>query len=100
MASSAVHSEAVVLLIFIHCLLFIHCGAIVFGPRFVMQYFVLFLVLPPSRKEKHSWLIDFYCLAVIVIYCFHTMPWVGLWCMNVAFPCHTHLLYVLQQMPK
>ena len=34
-------------------------------------------------------------MAVTVLFLFLMAPWVGLQCLIVAFPCHTHLLYDL-----
>ena len=35
------------------------------------------------------------CLSVFCVLClFLTVPWVGLWSVIVAFPGHTHLLYI------
>ena len=50
-ALAAVHSKAVVLLLLIHCLLLLplFCGGFVFGPCFVVQYLVSFIVLQSSR---------------------------------------------------
>ena len=49
MASAAVRSEAVVLMLLIHCLLLL---PFVFGSCFVVRYLVLFLVLPFSLCER------------------------------------------------
>ena len=38
------------------------CGGSVFGPCFVMQYLVSFLVLQSSSRERESWLPSFSCL--------------------------------------
>ena len=40
------------------------CGAIVFGPSFVMQYFVSSLVLQTSRCGRESWLLCVNCLCL------------------------------------
>ena len=50
MASAAVRSKAVVLLLFIHCLIVVApivCGDLVLCLCFVLQYVVPFLVLQP-----------------------------------------------------
>ena len=55
MASVAVPSKTLVLLLFIHCLLLLIlfvCGGVLVGLCFVLQYFGSFLVLQSSRWKK------------------------------------------------
>ena len=64
-----------------------------------MHYFVSFLVLQSSWRGRESWLLCFACLscifvAVDVLWLFLTVPWVGLQCIIVVFPDHTHLHFV------
>ena len=104
MASAAVHSKAVVLLLlFIVALAPIVCGGFVLGSCFVVQYFVSFLVLQLSHCGRESWLLYFCgilnCHVSVVILClFLTVPWVGLYCVIVAFPGQTH--YFSEQGPN
>ena len=71
-----------------------------FGPCIVVQYFVSFLVLQSSRWEREGWLHNFKfssgCYVAVIVLClFLTVPWVSLWCVIIAFPCHTHLFVFL-----
>ena len=61
MALVAERSGAVVLLLVIH---FYCCTHRFVGvcPRFVVQYFVSFLVLQSPRRGKGTWLLYAYCL--------------------------------------
>ena len=68
-----------------------------FSPCFVMQCLVFFL----SFAISLSWirgpvallqLFSFCHIAVLVLYLFFVVPWVGLRSMIVAFPGHIHLL--------
>ena len=71
------------------------CGS-VFGPCFVMQNVLSVLVLQSSWWGRESWLLYFNCLpdvALSVLWLFLTVPWVGLQCVIVVFPDHTHLLF-------
>ena len=83
-ASAAVHSKAVVLLLFIHCLLLLRLfvGGLVLGLSFVLQYLVSFLVLQSSGRGRESWLLYFCCsechVAVIILLLFLAVLWVGL----------------------
>ena len=54
-----------------------------FGSCSVMQYLVSFLVLQSSRR----------LVAVSVLCLFFPMPWLGMQCVIVVFPGHTHLLF-------
>ena len=64
---------------------------------FVLHYFVSSLVLQPSWTGRESWLLCFHCLThvfftVNVLWLFLTVPWVGLRCVIMVFPDHTHFL--------
>ena len=83
-----------VLLLFIYFVL-IFCGEFVLDPRFVMKYFVTFLVLQSSCCGMEICLLYFYCLLVM----WYTCSWslhrgaMGLSvCVIVAFPVHTDML--------
>ena len=70
-----------------------------FGPCFIMHYLVSFLVLQSSRcgREPAGCLTYlFLCchLSVGVLCIFPTVPWVSLQCATVAFPGHSHLLFM------
>ena len=59
-ASATVRSKAVVLLLFIHCLIVVApivCRDLVLCLCFVLQYVVLFLVLQPSCRGKERELV-------------------------------------------
>ena len=62
-ASAAVRPKAVALLLFVHCLLLLSSfsGDIMFGPCFILQCLVSFLVLQSSRwggeRERERWLL-------------------------------------------
>ena len=61
-----------------------------FGPCFVVQYFVSFLALQPYRC-----LLGLYCLAIFVLCFFLMVSWVGMWCVIVTFHGPTHLLFAI-----
>ena len=93
MASTAVRSEAVVLLLLIHYLLLLQivCGDFVFGPCFAVYYLVSFLVLQSSRWGREGWL----QLIACGFYCYVSLPQgavIGLQCVIVALP-YSHLLF-------
>ena len=69
------------------------------GSCFDMQYLpvVSFLVLQSSRRGRQSWLLYFglssLCrVTVSVLWDFLIKPWVGLLCVIVVFPDHTHFV--------
>ena len=66
-----------------------------FSSCFVMQYLMSYLVLQSSHRGRDSWLLYFNCVAVSVVCLFPTVPLVGLQCVIVAFPGHTHTLFFL-----
>ena len=80
----------------------------VFGPGFVIQYLMSFLVLKTSRFEERAGcytFIAFYCHTTVSILCFfNTVLYVGLQYVIVAIPGHTHLPFetklVLEPMIK
>ena len=55
-ASAALHSKMVVLLLLIHCLLLLllFCKGFVFWPCFVVQYLVLVLIFESSCGRRES----------------------------------------------
>ena len=50
-------------------------------------------ILKRKRVLAALLLLSYGCLAVVYVL-FLTMPWVGLQCVIVVFPDHTHLLFV------
>ena len=58
MASAAIRSEAVFLLLIIPII----CGGFVLDTCFVMQYFVSFIILQSSLWGRESWLCYFCCV--------------------------------------
>ena len=58
-----------------------------------MNYFVSFLVLR-KRALVALLLLSFPCLVTVnVLWLFLTVPWIGLGCVIVVIPDHTHLLF-------
>ena len=56
-----------------------------------MHYFVSILVLQ-KRKLVALLLLSYRCIATVnVLWLFLMVPWVGLQCVIVVFPDHTHL---------
>ena len=66
------------------------------GPCFVGQYLVSSFAII-SLGKKDSCLLYFNCLLMpfdsSVLCLFLTVLWVGLQCVIVAFPSHTHLIF-------
>ena len=59
-----------------------------------MHYFVPFLVLQSSSLAALL-LLSYGCLVTVnVLWLFHRLPRVGLKCVIVVFPDHTHLLFI------
>ena len=64
-----------------------------FGPCFVVHYLVFSFAII-SLGEKDAWLLYFNYLLMAfdsVLCLFLAVLWVGLQCVIVAFPSHTHL---------
>ena len=71
------------------------CGCSLFGPCLVINYWdVLFsFAIILTSKREHDALR--YCLPTInVLRLFLTVPWIGLKCVIVVFPDHTHSLFM------
>ena len=97
MASSIVCSKAVVLLLFIHCLLLLplFVGAYCYMLVLFCSSFLSFQVLVLSRwgRERELGALVWSEFRVVsVLWIFLVVPWVGLSYVVVAFPGHTHLL--------
>ena len=62
-----------------------------------MHYFVSILVLQSSLREEKPislLLLSYRCIVTInVLWLFLMVPWVGIQCVSVVFPDHTHLLF-------
>ena len=95
MVSSIVCSKAVVLLLFIRCLLLLPLFVGAFCCMLVLfcSSFLSFQVLVSSRwGRKRAWCFGVFCIPVAsVLWIFLVVPWVGLSYVVVAFPGHTHL---------
>ena len=75
------------------------CGGVCVCLRFVVLYFVSFLVsrfgiiLKSKRELVALLLLSYGCLVTVnLLRLFLTVPWVGLGCVIVVFPVHTHFL--------
>ena len=55
--------------------------------------FSSFTIISLGKRERESWLLNWCYIAGVVICLFPTVPLVGPWCVIVAFPGHTHILY-------
>ena len=67
---AAVHSKAVVLMLLIHCLLGLpFCGVSVFGPCFVIQYFVSFYFCRYLDREERAGFLTLICLLMMSCDC-------------------------------
>ena len=89
-----VPSKAVVLLLLIHSLMFLplNCGDSVFVPCLVRHYLVFFLVMQPSWRGRENMIPYFNFLPTInALWLLLVVPWVGLKCVIVGLPDHTHL---------
>ena len=58
------------------------------------------IILKRKRKLVALLLLSYRCNVTInVLWLFLTVPWVGLQCVIVVFPDHTHLLFGIKGMP-
>ena len=89
-ASVAVHSKAVVLLLIYCCSQYLWVFYLVFcnAELTVLSSFAIISLRMRELVALFVFLLsfDYKCL-------FLAVPWVGLWSMIVAFPGHTHLLF-------
>ena len=73
------------------------CEGSGFGPCFVMHYLASILVLQYHLDEEER--AGYFTLIIFLESCgyflwiFLTVPWVGLQCMIVVFPEHTHFFH-------
>ena len=57
------------------------------------------IILKRKRKLVALLLLSYICIVTInVLWLFLTVPWVGLQCVIVVFPDHTHLLFDWQNL--
>ena len=77
-----------------------------FGPCFVMQYLVSFLVLREreterdrqreAQRERESWLLCVLSVVLLLLFCLVLMvSWLGLWSLILAFPDHKYILQAI-----
>ena len=97
MTKAAVRSKAVVLLLLIYCLMYFALFARVlclslFCYALLCGHSSFAIILKRNRKLVALLLLSYSCIvAVNVLRLFLTVPWVGLQCVIVVFPDHTHL---------
>ena len=68
-----------------------------------MHYFIVHssfaIILKRKRKLFALLLLSYRCIVAInVLWLFLTVPWVGLQCLIVVFPDHTHLCFFVHRM--
>ena len=56
-------------------------------------HFSFAITLKRKRKLVALLLLSYRCIVMDVVWLFLTVPWVGLQCVAVVFPDHTHLLF-------
>ena len=83
------HKKALRLLICLPLFMGVLCRSLFwYALRCVITSFAIILT-----RKRESWLLCFDCLScVLLMWIFLTVPWVGLQCVIVVFPDHTHLL--------
>ena len=95
-AMVGVRSKAVVLLLLIYCLmyflLFVGVLCLYFLCNALLCVHSSFaIILKRKRKLVALLLLSYICtVTIIVLWPFLTLPWVGLQCVIVLFPDHTH----------
>ena len=99
MAQTAVHSKAVVLLLLIYCLMYfpffvgVLCLSL-FCYALLCVHSSFAIILKRKRKLVVLLLLSYRCILTMnVLRLFLTVPWVGLQCVIVVFPNHTHLVF-------
>ena len=54
------------------------------------------IILARKRELVALLLLSFRCIVTVnILWLYLTVPWVGLQCVTVVFPDHTHLLFVI-----
>ena len=98
LAQAAVSSKAVVLLLLIHCLMYVplFVGVLclsLFCHVLLCVHSSLANIIKRKRKLVDLLLLSYRCIDTMIVWrLFLTVPWVGLQCVFVVFPDHTHLL--------
>ena len=98
-ACAAVLSKAVALLLLIYCLMYFSlCVGILclslFCYALLCVHSSFAIILKRKRKLVALLLLFYRCIVTIhVLWLFRTVPWVGMQCVIVVFPVHTHLLF-------
>ena len=101
MAKAAVRSKVVVLLLLIYCLRYfpLFVGVLclsLFCYALLCVHSSFANILKRKRNLVALLLLSYRCLVTVnVLWRFLTVPWVGLQCVIVVFPDHTHLLFFL-----
>ena len=100
MASAAVHSKAVVQLLFVHCVLLLSLFVVYWV--FVKFCSILWPFwfcnhLPGEEQVGCFTFFSFFCswchIAVVLLWLFLAVLWVGLWYVIVAIPVHIYLFF-------
>ena len=99
-AWAAVRSKAVVLLLLIYCLMYftlfveVLCLSL-FSYALLWVHFSFAIILKRKRRLVALLLLSYRCIVTShVLWLFLAVPWVGLQCVSVVFPDHTHFYSV------
>ena len=98
MAKAEVRFNAVVLLLLIYCLMYslLFVGVLCL-PSFYYELLCVHssfpIILKRKRKLVALLLLSYRCSVTKMLWLFIAVPWVGLQCVIVVFPDHTHLLF-------
>ena len=66
---------------------------------FVLVSFLVSIILQRKREQVALLLLCYGCLVTVnVLWLFLTVPWVGLQCIIVVFPDHTHFIFNQNQL--
>ena len=75
---------------------FVFCVSICFGTHYFVSFLVFVIILNRKRELAALLLLFYGCLVTVnVQWLFLTMHWVGLQCVIVVFPDHTHLHFLV-----
>ena len=98
-ATAAVRSKGVVLLLLIYCFMYVPLSeGVLFLSLFCYAllgvHFSFAIILKRKRKLVALLLLSYRCILTVNFLCiFLTVPWAGLLCVSVVFPDHTRLLF-------
>ena len=98
-AEAAIHSKAVVLMLSTYCLMYslLFVGVLflsLFSYTLRCVHSSYAIILKRNRKLVALLLLSYRCIVTINgLFLILTVPWVGLQCVIVVFPNHTHLLF-------